>query len=73
MNKTNEILYTTLDQIAKRLGVCGKTALKWIKNEELPAFKQCEFGPWRITESSLREWINTFEKKHRKKVVNRKC
>ena len=62
----SEVLYTTLSQIAERLGVKRKTALKWIKKEGLPAFQQCEYGPWRITETSLLNWLNSFEKKYQK-------
>lgn len=62
----DEILYTSLNQIAERLGVGKRTVVKWIKTDKLPAFKDCENGPWRANETALSEWINLFRKRHQK-------
>ena len=71
----SEILHSTLNKIAERLGVKRKTALRWIKKRGLPAFQEREYGPWMVTEASLSGWLTIFEETHQnpaqKNRVNR--
>ncbi|BBO85910.1 hypothetical protein DSCO28_64760 [Desulfosarcina ovata subsp. sediminis] len=58
-------MHKGVNAIAERLNVSRKTVLRWICDEGLPAFKTSnKTAVWRCLESSLCDWLKTFEQKH---------
>ena len=62
----NNLLISTLGEIADYLGVGRNTTKRWIDNEGLPAFQSKKNGPYRVRLHSLKSWLEDFEQKYKK-------
>jgi len=56
-NQIEEQLFLTPQEVSDLLHVSVQTVRRWIKEEELPAYK---VGPrmWRISKADLDEWLD---------------
>ena len=57
LNQIEEQLFLTPREVSDLLHVSVQTVRRWIKEEELPAYK---VGPrmWRISKADLDEWLD---------------
>lgn len=58
--------YLSVKEVSAYLGVSTKTILNYIKYEGLKATKFKKYGPYRILETDLLEWIQDHEARTQK-------